>query len=340
LPLKQDRKKPFAEFCFRQPKRFAIQSLIMRRFHIFCWIGVLFISLLANTFAGEYRLTNGDIYKGEPASFDDEGLIVRLDIGGFSPRISWSKLTQGTLKDLAKDPRAAKFAEAFIEQPPEERQEAKKKKEIVIKPVPRVEHPTKTGLFASWSTPVGISLLVLLFVANIYAAYEIARYRNRPAAVICVVSAFLPVFGPLLFLSMPTLEAGSTLDDQAGPSSPEPVAAEAKKTGKAQSGLGLAAAGEKAKSEGGDQTVYRRGDTTFNRRFFETKFPGFFRVVPSEAEKDLVLVIKGAKSEHLAKRISRISMNEMHIQPLHGGGEVSIPFGEVTEVRVRHKDAK
>jgi hypothetical protein len=86
--------------------------------------------------------------------------------------------------------------------------------------------------------------------------------------------------------------------------------------------------------------VYNRSNTTFDRRFFETKFTGFFRVVPAENEKDLVLVVKAAKSEYIARRISRISMGEMHLQLQRGGTEVSVPFGEIMEVSVRNKDAK
>lgn len=105
------------------------------------------------------------------------------------------------------------------------------------------------------------------------------------------------------------------------------------------SSLSLASA---AKGGGSGQTlpqIFTRGETTFNRRFFETKFPGFFRVVPGEAERDLVLDIKVVRGEYVAKRISRISSNEMHVQVLNGG-EVMVLFAEMTSVTLRHKDAK
>ncbi|MCZ7640764.1 MAG: hypothetical protein M5U12_34740 [Verrucomicrobia bacterium] len=47
----------------------------------------------------------------------------------------------------------------------------------------------------------------MLYAANLLAAYEIARYRNRPVAVVCGLSALLPLLGPLIFLASPTLEA-------------------------------------------------------------------------------------------------------------------------------------
>src|SRR5512134_1435902 len=111
----------------------------MRRFYSLCWIVVLSGVLTVGLAAGEYQLTNGDIIKGQPASITEDGVVFKLDIGGFSPqRIRWTKFTQESLKELAKDPKAAGFVEPFIEIPPEVRQQEKKKKEILIR---QVEHP-------------------------------------------------------------------------------------------------------------------------------------------------------------------------------------------------------
>ena len=43
--------------------------------------------------------------------------------------------------------------------------------------------------------------------------------------------------------------------------------------------------------------VYKRGEFTLNRRFFETKFAGYFRVVLGEAEKKFVIIIRLAREE-------------------------------------------
>jgi len=79
----------------------------------------------------------------------------------------------------------------------------------------------------------------------------------------------------------------------------------------------------------------------FNRRFLETKFPGFFGVVRREAEKDLVLIIKAHRDEYLVERISRISTNDLHAQVRKGQAseEVTIPFTEIQEIRLKHKDS-
>jgi len=87
--------------------------------------------------------------------------------------------------------------------------------------------------------------------------------------------------------------------------------------------------------------IFQRGAFTFNRRFFETKFSGFFGVIRRDAEKDMVLVVKAARGQYTATRISRIAANEMHLQVERGGAseEIMIPFAEVQEIRLQHKDA-
>ena len=314
----------------------------MRRlaaFLVVCFVG----ACLLTARAAEFHLTNGEIVRGEPASFTDDGVVVRLDLGGFSPRIGWGKLTQETLKQLAENPEAAPFVEPYIEVPPEVRErEREKRREIIVREPERVELPEDSpSFFASLLNPLGFFILGVLYLGNLYAGAEVARFRGRPVPLVVAVSAVLPILGPIIFALMPPAEG------RAYEPAPEAVAAE--ETGAAApppvpgaaGALGLAAA-QGAKGGVANPAyaqVYNRQNTSFDRRFFETKFTGFFRVVPADAEKDLVLVVKGAKAEYIAKRISRISANEMHLQ-LQRGNEVSIPFGEIVEVSVRHKDAK
>ena len=87
--------------------------------------------------------------------------------------------------------------------------------------------------------------------------------------------------------------------------------------------------------------IFKRGEFSFNRRFFETRFSGFFKVMPSEAEKNLILVIKCAKGEFKGRRISKISATELSLQLFTAGGassEESILFNDIFEVQVRQKD--
>jgi hypothetical protein len=293
----------------------------------------------------EFKLINGEIIKGEGSSFNDNGVIIRLELGGFSQRIGYGKFTQETLREMAENPQAKKFVEPFIEIPKEVKaqQEKARKKEIVIREPNKF--PLYTGrpsLASAFFTPVGLLLLLALYAANLYAAYEISHFRTRPVPVVVGASAILPIVAPLAFLAMPPGERAFS-EAEAPAEAPAPVQAENKGGAAPASGLGLAAAHDAAAAKGANAAyaqVYNRSNTAFDRRFFETKFTGFFRVVPADAEKDLVLVIKGAKNEYIAKRITRISMTEMHVQLQRGATEASIPFAEMVEVSVRHKDAK
>jgi hypothetical protein len=87
--------------------------------------------------------------------------------------------------------------------------------------------------------------------------------------------------------------------------------------------------------------TYQRGQFTFNRRFFETKFPNFFGVVRKEADKDMVLVFKTARGTYVGTRIARIAASDLHLQVVkgHASEEVIIPFTEISEIVQKHKDA-
>jgi hypothetical protein len=61
-----------------------------------------------------------------------------------------------------------------------------------------------------------------------------------------------------------------------------------------------------------------------------------------EADKDMVMVIKSARGHYTSQRISRIASGDLHIQVQHGAAseEVMIPFQEIQEIKLQHKDAK
>lgn len=316
-----------------------------------CRLGVvstLLVLLLSvcPALGAEYRLTNGDIYTGQAASFNDDGLIVRLDIGGFSPRVPWGKLTQDTLKLLADNPEAAEYVEAYIEVPIEVKEaEKRKRQEIRITEPTKVPHtPGKVGFFAAMANPLGYALLAAIYLANLYAAAQVARFRGRPAGLVVGVSAIAPIIGPIIFALIPATPAYAPEAVAEAPAAGDTVnpMQQALPTGMGGGGLGLAGGGAapgKAAANPVYSQVYSRSNTTFDRRFFETKFTGFFRVAPAEPEKDLVIVVKTPKQEIVAVRISRISASDIHLQ-LQRGSETTVGFGEITEVSVRPKGSK
>jgi hypothetical protein len=302
--------------------------------------------------ADEYKLTDGTTIWGTVSDANESGVVFRLDSGGFSDRISWGKFSDPTLEILASDPKMREFAEPFIPVPPEAR--PKPKPVVVREDYPKVELPAgRTTIFSSLTTPIGLAILGLLYVANLLAGYEVALYRNRPVSVVCGLSAVLPLVGPLAFLASPSLEAppsefeeeAELEEAEAGPAVPEPGSpggATSRKVGAPPRSSSLRMAASTKGSKGpAEKKVYNRSEHTFNRRFIETQFSGFFRVVPTDAEKDMVLVIKTPKQEYVARRISRISATEMYVQLLQAGSkEVRVVLGEIAQIIVRHKDDK
>jgi hypothetical protein len=301
------------------------------------------LSVSAVLTAADFKMNNGNVLTGDLASADEDGIVVKLQVGTLTKREPWVNFTQETLKELARDPKIQPLVDPFIEVTLEELDAKQKKKDIVIRDVPtRLDRPDhRPGFFTAFLSPIGLLLLTVFMGANLYAAYEIALYRDRPVPMVCAVSLVLPFLGPLLFLSIP-----SGTPPPPEESAPEPSAAAAAPASSfasnpnmPKSSLSIAATDKAGAAAAASQPqVFGRGEFTFNRRFIETKFSGFFRLVPTEAEKDLVLVVKGVKQEYIGKRITRISSNEFHMQLLANNTEVMITFAEIQTITVRHKD--
>lgn len=297
---------------------------------------VLVLCLGARVGAAEYKLLTGDVYRGEIASVTDAGVVVRLEEGGFSPRVDFARFTDETLAVLAGDARTRKFVEPLIA-PPEEEKALQEARQIVVKQPARIELPkTGRGLIAALTTPNGLILVGALFLANLFTAYGVARFRQQSVPLVCGLSAIFPVVGPIVFLALP-----KPADDGPAPAQAAETATVAMAPSTAEnrvSSLGMARAGGGSAQEGLPR-VFKRGETTINRRFFETQFPTFFRVIATEADRDLVIDIDAGKQSLTASRISRISANEIHFKT-PTGVEASIEYGLIAGVTLRHKDHK
>lgn len=306
--------------------------------------------------ADTYKLTNGQELSGEilPTSASDAGVQVKTGEGTFE-QVPWASFSQEDLQKFIRiNKKLAGFVEPFIEVNP---QEKLKKTEVKLQPPPRLQQPPKHSLLGALvSSGLGFFTLLLIYSANIYAAYEIAIFRAQSIPLVCGVSAALPVAGPIIFLSMPTKMPPSEPAVEVAPEGEEGAvagpAAEAKPgdalnpmaaDGAAHpAGLKLAHTEEEDKASQTPSTTFQRGQFTFNRRFFETKFSGFFGVVRRDAEKDMVLVIKSARGEYTGQRISRIAANDLHLEVHRGAAseEIMIPFQEIQQIILKHKNAK
>jgi hypothetical protein len=335
-----------------------MESVMVRRMCLI--LGVLVGGWLAGAaYAEEFKLANGQTLVGEvlAGSANDTGVQIKVGDGEYK-RVPWADFSQEELKQFAKVQKLEPLVEPFIEVTQEEKL---KKTEVNLKPPPRLERPAAHSLLgALFSSGPGFLLFLLVYAANIYAGYEISIFRARPALLVCGVSAVLPFAGPIIFLSLPT---------QVTPSEEtwEPAAAAAAATPTAEAVNPMQAEGAEHPTalrladtgpasgvklghfEGGEDrqelpptTTYHRGQFTFNRRFIETKFPGFFGVVRRDADRDMVLVIKSSRGEYIGQRISRIAANDLHLLVQRGPAseEVMIPFVEIKEIVLKHKDAK
>lgn len=281
--------------------------------------------------AMQFKLVNGAVLTGQPLQAKDSFVLVKLDNNTYT-NVYWVQLSQETLRELEKNKTTAPYASIFIDPPASGKPAAATKRAVTIKEVPRLDRPNGGSLFAS---PVMLLLLFLVYAANIYAAYEIAIFRQQPPALVCVLAAVVPVIGPAIFLAMPTRQPKEEVVWEA-PVETAPVEEAAPVVEQAP-----APVVEESKPAIPQPIVYSRGQFTFNRRFFETKFAGFLKVVPGEAERDKVIQIKSARGEYVGQRLTKIEPNELYLQIRKGNAteDVMIPFSEIFEVTVKHKDA-
>jgi hypothetical protein len=305
------------------------------------WLCGALVAISAET----YQLTDGSSLAGDIVSFNDDGIIFRTG-DKYSDRVPWTKFSQDALKKLAQNPKIEPFADPFIETPPAA---LLHKKEVTIHKVSRLEFPPKQSLIgAVFSSSVSLVALLFIYAANIYAAFEIAIYRARPMAVVIGTAALLPILGPVIFLSLPRpAPAAAPIDSQPEVTAQSfvlpgtPPAPEAQQPAEA-GGLHVTATKWQAVSSGHPEPqIFQRGQFTFNRRFFETKFAAFFSVMRHGADKDMVLLIKTPRAQHIVERVTRIAANEAYFEVARGAArqEIMVPFAEIQEIQLKHKDA-
>jgi len=311
------------------------------------WIisGLWLCGLLVAVGADTYQLTDDTSLTGDVISYSDNGVVFRLEADKYTQRIPWTKFSQDALKLLSKNPKIRPLAEPFIETEPVAEQT--KKVEVKVHDVSRLELPPKQSLFgALFSSSVGLVMLMLIYAANVYAGYEIAVVRSQPILLVMGVAVVLPVLGPIVFLVLPARTESTSvaavrpeaaahtfaMPGAAQPGAAQPVAA----------GIQIVEASwqKDGPGAGGAPQIFQRGQFTFNRRFFETKFSGFFAMIRREAEKNLVLTVKTGRTLFVVERITRISTNEMHVEVAQGAGkqELLVPFAEIVEVQLKPKD--
>ena len=304
------------------------------------WLALTLSWLLAGSASAQqfqsFQLTDGKTFSARPIQFQDGFVQMALESpAGSYTNIRWGRFSQDSLRELAKIKTAQPYASVFIEVPSDRTAAVPKEKaEITLKPVPRLDRPSGGGLFSS---PVMLFLFFMIYLGNIYAAYEISVFRQQPPALVCGLAAILPMIGPAIFLAMPTRRAAveeappeviHTPVEDLPPPPPEdlpPPPPTPEQTGPVIP----------------PPVVFQRGTSTFNRRFFETKMASFLRVVPSESDKDMVVFIQSSRGDYTGRRISKIGPADLSllVQKGNASEEVLLPFNEINEVQIKHKDS-
>ncbi|HZI33262.1 MAG TPA: hypothetical protein VFF11_13055, partial [Candidatus Binatia bacterium] len=233
----------------------------------------------AATRAETMTMTDGASFSGDIVKFDDNGLLLRM--GDSYTNLMWGRFSQESLKQLASsNPKIAQLVDVFIV--PDQSQRPARAK-IKINPVTRLDHPANPSLFGGlFKSGLGLFILFALYVANLYAAYEVAIIRARPAAQVMGLSAVLPLAGPIIFLWMP-MKQEAPPQEELEPLAPAPVAegGEAAAVPEVQ----VVDAAWKQEEKKPEPQVYARGKFTFNKRFIETKFAGYIGSHKGDAAK-------------------------------------------------------
>jgi len=98
--------------------------------------------------------------------------------------------------------------------------------------------------------------------------------------------------------------------------------------------MGLRAGGPAARAEELPRT-FRKGEFTFNRRFFESQFEGFLPSASPEAAAGLVMEITSGTGTVISNKINRMNATEVIVEAA-GGGEAHMEYGSILEITLRH----
>jgi hypothetical protein len=328
--------------CFDR-RQHLCKNLAVRHLKKFLILALLLSGgFVAFAAAETFQVIGGAAITGEPLSPNDKGVLFRLEDGSMADRVAWEKFSQADLKKiLAANPKTKIFIEPLIEPSIEEKKAATKAAIVVKNDFEKLDRPAPMPLFkALFSSPLGIFSIVLIYLANIYAGFEISVFRARPPGLVCGVAAVAPFIGNIVFLCLPTQVEDKSELVQEPMREKESYGVE----GVLPEAEAAAYAEQQAIEEANrlpDDQVFKRGQFTFNRRFIETKFAGYFHLVRNEADKDLVMTFATARGTYEVQRIASIGAESVNLQVNSGGAsqEVTVPFLEIQEVTIRHKDA-
>ncbi len=273
-------------------------------------------------------LTDGTTQTGDIVKFDDNGLMLRGDNDAYN-NVPWGKLSQDSLKHLANNPKLKPLVEVFIEPDTAARPA---KADITVNPVTRLERPTNPSLFGGlFGSPVGLFILLVLYGANLFAAYEISIVRARPAVQVLGLSAILPIIGPVVFLILPMKVEAPPEEVHFAPPAGTADAAAARTPEEIQ----IVEASWQKEEKKPEPQIFARGKFTFNKRFVETKFAGFFGEPKGDALK-FSMEVKTAAAHFAVDRIMRVEGTDVILETTQPA-QVTVALNDILEIKLTPK---
>jgi hypothetical protein len=282
--------------------------------------------------AESLTMTDGTAFTGDIVKFDDNGMLLRA--GDVYTNLPWGRFSQESLKQLTANPKIKPMVEVFIE--PDQSQHAAKAEVQVNNDITRLKLPANPSLFGGLvHSSVGLFILLVLYLANLYAAFEVSVIRARPAIQVIGLSAILPVIGPIIFLAMP-IKVEPPQDEiimdgtAAAPGRPARTAEE----------IQIVEASWKQQEEEQkkpEAQIFARGKFTFNKRFVETKFAGYLGEPKGDALK-FTLELKAGKGLFTVERIMQVAPTDVIVDTVQGG-QVTIALADILEIKLIPKTA-
>jgi hypothetical protein len=309
------------------------------------WLGVVAGASAAETFV----LANGASFSGDIVKSDDYEVMIHTSEDSYT-NITWPQFSQDTLKQLAANQKYHYLAGPFI-QPAAAEASPKPAGQFTYQYEQRVKLPENPSILGGlFGSSLGLFLLFAVYLANLYAAYEVAMVRGKPVAAVMGLSAVLPIIGPVIFLlqkmggAAPEEAPAEEMPPDGGPAPGTPGAAGAPGTPAA----GASAAGSAPAAHDDIQIVsaswqpsqeekkpqpqvFARGKFTLNKRFIETKFANFIGEPKGEA-KNFTMELKTLKASIPVESIKQVAPTEMILET--PTGQLTVPFADIMEFRL------
>jgi hypothetical protein len=281
------------------------------------------MAMMWSTAAATLTMTDGSSVEGDIVKFDDSGLLLRSS-GDSYTNLPWGQFSQDTLKQLSANSKIKPLVEVFIEPDASQRPA---RAETNINPVKRMELPANPSLIGGFAkSPVGLFILLVLYIANLYAAFEISLVRARPALQVIGLAAVLPIIGPAIFLALPMkVEATPETAD-------EPAAGAA--AAKEEIQIVDASWNQPKEAKKVEAQVFTRGKFTFNKRFVETRFAGFIGDPKGDALK-FSMAVSAAQGQFAVERIMQVSASDVIFDTANG--QVTVPLADISEIKLNPK---